>query len=1132
MQMTWAELAKATPEDFSPVAWPCGGMGSFEHQAQVLFRVAGVLANSVNGPLVGLTVAVCSSRPEHAVLARLLACHGAAVSFFCPEPVVWDEAYEPLFHTMRSLLSQHYDHLDPAPLQDVTAADFTHGPCFSVVQQWPGDGDHPCAGRCQRVFVYDLLGDTPEAAGQRLAQFATLLTGGGFLELFGGERGQAVLEHVLGQAFSVGFGAQAACSSQRGDWRLSMCWLGSTVHEYPRVEDHAQLLAHCEARLHFAAHFVAGAEVLEAGCGSGVGTKLLLAAGAAHVVGLDYNPEALALARSRAADPRAEYHQWDLNQTPLPLADGRFDVVVCLEVLEHVREQRALLAELRRVLKPGGRLIVSVPDRAYEEEFAVLNGYRNTYHVRVPDRSELGQLLEGFTQLRYAWQIDFLGSCVVEDGATGLGGDWREQSPGPRRDTVETILAVGVKPPESLARAVLPYHPHLRVFDNALHLLIEEKRYVRHLEAALANEKVGRWVERNQYNAVMGLLATSGPLADPAWQKDLVRTWFGGNTEAYACCEVLPGDWIPRMEEILASGSGRSASTTFRTPAHWEFAPGYSGMVLRVGNPNPAGVKTVLYPRPGAEVGIRSLWGWHRRGARAVWFAEGGGWKQYDLLGYLGWRVGRWVVRRLLPCARRRPLPPGPGPGSRQMHWVMALCRRSAPALVSHPPSAGSGLSAWQKWVASTDQRPTVAGQATRKGLKTVHYIGALHAGGAERQLCNLAIAQKGLGLSVRVVTTAELAGSYGHYAELLAPQKVSVQKAARMPLSPELLESVPWHLLRAVPASIQPHVVDLIHDLLADRPAVLHCWLDQPNVIGAIAGLLVGVPRIVLSTRNSNPTNFPRLLEEFFQDWYQLASRSSRVHLIANSHSGASSYAEWLRLPLERFHVVLNGVCFDHFPEPTAVLRREARQSFGLSAEDPVVCGAFRLAAEKQPALFLDVVRRVRTRIPRLRVLLAGEGDLEPRVRQEIREYDMEGWVQLLGRRPDIATVFLAADASLLTSTLEGCPNVALESQYLGVPIVATDGGGTGDAISHGTTGFLAGVTDAEGLAAGLTRLLLDDGLRQRMREAGPSFVRQSFGLGRMAEQTMAVYEATGKPGEAARQILPLDGGAMPRAA
>ncbi|TLP94404.1 class I SAM-dependent methyltransferase [Nesterenkonia salmonea] len=106
---------------------------------------------------------------------------------------------------------------------------------------------------------------------------------------------------------------------------------------------------------------VHGCRVLDAGCGSGALTSALRDRGAA-VSGFDLSPAMVALARERLGDD-ADVDVADLGQ-PLPYGDHSFDVVVCSLALHYVKDWIQPLAELRRVLRPGGRLIVSVPHPA------------------------------------------------------------------------------------------------------------------------------------------------------------------------------------------------------------------------------------------------------------------------------------------------------------------------------------------------------------------------------------------------------------------------------------------------------------------------------------------------------------------------------------------------------------------------------------------------------------------------------------------------------------------------------------------------------------------------------------------------------------------------------------------------
>lgn len=98
--------------------------------------------------------------------------------------------------------------------------------------------------------------------------------------------------------------------------------------------------------------------VLEAGCGEGYGADLLAAAGAT-VVGLDYDRTTAAYVARRY--PRV--HVARANLVSLPLAAASVDAVVSLQVIEHLWDQPGFLRECRRVLRPGGELAVSTPNR-------------------------------------------------------------------------------------------------------------------------------------------------------------------------------------------------------------------------------------------------------------------------------------------------------------------------------------------------------------------------------------------------------------------------------------------------------------------------------------------------------------------------------------------------------------------------------------------------------------------------------------------------------------------------------------------------------------------------------------------------------------------------------------------------
>ncbi|MFC3960966.1 class I SAM-dependent methyltransferase [Nocardia jiangsuensis] len=102
---------------------------------------------------------------------------------------------------------------------------------------------------------------------------------------------------------------------------------------------------------------VGGRRILDAGCGAGSLSAALRARGA-RVTGVDASPRMLDLARQRLGT-EAELYVADLAE-PLPFADDEFDDVVASLVLHYLRDWGSVLSEIRRVLAPGGRLLISV----------------------------------------------------------------------------------------------------------------------------------------------------------------------------------------------------------------------------------------------------------------------------------------------------------------------------------------------------------------------------------------------------------------------------------------------------------------------------------------------------------------------------------------------------------------------------------------------------------------------------------------------------------------------------------------------------------------------------------------------------------------------------------------------------
>jgi SAM-dependent methyltransferase len=147
----------------------------------------------------------------------------------------------------------------------------------------------------------------------------------------------------------------------------------------PRTKEECEHLA----RYLWAADLVQG-DVLDIACGTGYGSRLL--AQVASVSGVDRAEEAVARARTRV-----EGAFLVANVPPIPFADDYFDFVVSFETVEHIPEDGGFVREIRRVLRPGGCLLISTPN----SDVSTVDGTPlNEWHIREYTLGSLKDLIE------------------------------------------------------------------------------------------------------------------------------------------------------------------------------------------------------------------------------------------------------------------------------------------------------------------------------------------------------------------------------------------------------------------------------------------------------------------------------------------------------------------------------------------------------------------------------------------------------------------------------------------------------------------------------------------------------------------------------------------------------------------
>ena len=258
-----------------------------------------------------------------------------------------------------------------------------------------------------------------------------------------------------------------------------------------------------------------------------------------------------------------------------------------------------------------------------------------------------------------------------------------------------------------------------------------------------------------------------------------------------------------------------------------------------------------------------------------------------------------------------------------------------------------------------------------------------------------------------------------------------------------------------------------------------------------------------------------------YFLPAYQALAQQSRVRFINNSEASAEDYAQWIGVPRERLRVVRNGVDFDAFTRPSHEAVATLRTSLGIPVGAPLVGALFRFSPEKRPELWIETAARIGDARQDCRFVLFGMGPLRNAMAALAEKRGLGDRLAIRDVTPEPLLALAAFDACLLTSGAEGTPNVALEAQWLGVPVIATAGGGTREALDLGASGWLLEEPDADALAKAVLQVLFDPNLRAAAAVRGPAFVRRRFGMDRMLRETLDLYgvkaeriESTSFPG------------------
>lgn len=242
-------------------------------------------------------------------------------------------------------------------------------------------------------------------------------------------------------------------------------------------------------RYALARDFAAGKVVLDIACGEGYGSAVL-AGVAARVYGVDIAPDAIAHAQAKYQRSNVEFLTGCCAN--IPLADGAVDLVVSFETIEHHTEHEEMFAEIKRVLRPGGLMIMSSPDK---REYTERADHANAYHVKELYAEEFQRLVEGyFAHVAILGQRVLYASAILPSGRLGESIHYhREHSAGIQsvHGLVRPCYQVAVASDAAIPSLAASLFEEIGESDPEIRLLRYQLDHARQRIAGLEDEVTG-----------------------------------------------------------------------------------------------------------------------------------------------------------------------------------------------------------------------------------------------------------------------------------------------------------------------------------------------------------------------------------------------------------------------------------------------------------------------------------------------------------------------------------------------------------------------------------------------------------------------------------------------------------------
>jgi len=363
--------------------------------------------------------------------------------------------------------------------------------------------------------------------------------------------------------------------------------------------------------------------------------------------------------------------------------------------------------------------------------------------------------------------------------------------------------------------------------------------------------------------------------------------------------------------------------------------------------------------------------------------------------------------------------------------------------------------------------------------VKLLFIIHSLKFGGAERQLVELI---KGLNQQQYDICLICIDNTTEGYTDLLMQAGIEIR-----------------YFCRSFKYDLRP-VYSIYRYIRENKIDLVHTFENLGSLFGLSSAKLAGKPVVCSAIRNSKDKNFK------LQISIKILSRFADI-FVSNSLAGFVNRFSRIK---SHFRVVYNGVEFKRF-EKKKVNILKIKKDIGIIGFKHVIGMVASLSDHKDHETLLNAIPMVLQKYPEICLLLIGDGRQREKLKSTVRRMGLNENVYFLGYRNDVDEVIQIFNiAVLLTNSdiiLEGISNAILEAMAVGIPVIASEGGGTNEIIKNNITGILVKPKRPEETAKAIIDLLGDKKKAKKISDSAKISVRQMFNLQKYVKNYEKIY-------------------------